>query len=98
MALADVTRLPRFSSNRLTIRFGELGIDRQSLRSITEGEDNLRGPLTPTRETEFSDDPARVVARSFFCAMPSSRAELAGALGGELFAVSIDSGLLETAG
>ena len=98
MALADATRLPRLAGNRLTIRFGELGINRQSLRSMTEGEDNLRGPLTPTRETEFSDDPARVVARSFFCATPSSRAELAGALGEELFAVSIDSGLLVRAG
>ena len=65
---------------------------------MTEGEDNLCGPLTATRETEFSDDPARVVARSFFCATPSSRAELAGALGEELLAVSMDSGLLETAG
>ncbi len=42
-------------------------IDAVFLRSMTEGADDLRTPLIPTREALYSDDPRAVAVRLSFC-------------------------------
>ena len=43
------------------------GLDANLLRRMTQGPDNLRTPLKPTRETALRDDPLAVAVRLFFC-------------------------------
>lgn len=45
------------------------GLDANLLRRMTHGPDNLRTPLTPTRETTLRDDPLAVAVRLFLCGL-----------------------------
>jgi SAM-dependent methyltransferase len=45
-------------------------IDAAFVRSLTEGADDLRAPLLPTREALHSDHPRAVAVRLFFCRIP----------------------------
>jgi methylase of polypeptide subunit release factors len=71
-------------------RFRELGIDAAALRRMTGRSDNLLAPLTPTRETLYSDSPAAIAVRCFFCGVPITDEEARRALGTE----ELDTALL----
>ena len=48
-------------------------IDAAFVRSLTEGADDLRAPLIPTREALYSDDPRAVAVRLFLLPRPGAR-------------------------
>jgi SAM-dependent methyltransferase len=77
----------------LRIRFQELGITREAIRQRTEGGDNLKGPLAPTRQTTFKDDSLSVAVRFFFCGSSETPIDLELALGPALFLAACDARL-----
>ena len=80
MSLIPVPVLDAESGKMLCDRFRQLGITRDFLRQLSEGEDNLRSPLQPTREALFRDDASAVVFRLFFCGKSLPKEEAAQAL------------------
>jgi SAM-dependent methyltransferase len=64
----------------------EAGLTRSFIRRMTERGDDLRSPLTPTREAIYTDDPAALLLRLFFCGHAIGRDELPEAFRGcEIF-------------
>lgn len=80
MALPDISRLDPSAGIALIEWLRAHQVDAAFLRSMTEGADDLRAPLMPTREALYSDDPRAVAVRLFFCRVPvPDAAELLGA-------------------
>lgn len=94
MPLPDISRLAREPVPTLAGRFRELGLDRDGIRQLTEGGDDLRTPLAPTRYALYSDEPPAVATRLFFCRQEVDRAEAYGALGPDLVDAALASGVL----
>jgi SAM-dependent methyltransferase len=82
----------------LTDRLRELGLTRAFIRGMTEGGDDLRSPLTPTRETVLSDEAPAVALRLLFCGQTVKETEARSALGDALLESAIDAGLLSEYG
>lgn len=94
MPLPDVSHLPLLRGTALTDRFRQLSLDRGLLAAWSERGDDLRHPLTPTREALYRDDEAAVVFRLFFCALPEPMEDALAALGTDLCEQSLAAGLL----
>ncbi|MGE5645195.1 MAG: methyltransferase [Acidobacteriota bacterium] len=94
MALPDSSRLSRNPGAPLTARFREIGLTREYVRRMTVGTDDLRNPLTASREAEFSDDRAALGLRLFFCAETLARDAAAECLGCAVLVAALDCGLL----
>jgi SAM-dependent methyltransferase len=62
--LPDLSHLPPLS---IVSDLRRLGVTWDFVRAHTLGIDDLRGPLTPTREARLSDAPAFAALRSVFC-------------------------------
>ena len=77
-----MTPLPgaSFPAHKLFEAFQQAGLTRARVRQLTRGKDNLRSPLTPTREGELSDERAAVLLRVFFCGVSEDLTTLSNAL------------------
>ena len=73
--LPGIARLTPTAGQALTDVLRDHTIDALLLRSMTEGPDDLRAPLSLTREALYSDDPRAVAIRLFFCRVPVSESE-----------------------
>jgi SAM-dependent methyltransferase len=93
MGLAPVPVPVPYLVASLRQRFEELGITREALRQRTEGGDDLKGSLTPTRQATFKDDSLSVAVRFFFCGSPETPVDLELVLGPTLFLAACDAGL-----
>ncbi len=94
VALPDVSRLSAGPGALLSTRFRSLGLTREYIRRMTEPGDDLRRPLTATREALFRDDAAAVAMRLFFCREMVTTGEAASALGAGLMDSALESGLV----
>ena len=95
VALPDVSRLSAGPGALLSARFRSLGLTRDFIRAMTGPGDDLRHPLTATREALFRDDAPAVALRLLFCRETVTAAEAASALGETLMESALDTGLLE---
>lgn len=77
-----------------SVDLNALGLTAGFVRNMTEGPDNLRSPLTPTREASLRDDPACLALRLLLCAEPLPRTEAAATLGRDLLDRLLARGIL----
>ena len=91
MPLPGISRLDRAPAPALAGRLRVLGLDRAGIRELTEGGDDLRTPLSPTRFARYSPDPAAVALRLLFCREEVERHEAEAALGAELCHAALDA-------
>jgi SAM-dependent methyltransferase len=92
--LPCIDRLTPEAGLALISRLRELAIDKVFIRSLTQGPDDLRGPLHPTRTALLSGDPRAIAIRLFFCGAPVDQAELGALLGSGLAGKLAAAGLL----
>ncbi|MDX1980090.1 MAG: methyltransferase [Bryobacteraceae bacterium] len=94
MALPCISRIHNVRDARFSQRLRDIGLNLPAIRGGTEPGDDLRSPLTPTRETLFSDAPPAIALRLLFCAVPVAEDEAGRALGDDLFHTLAEAGLL----
>lgn len=78
----------------LAARFREVGLTRRFIHAMTERGDDLRAPLSPTREASLAGDAASVLLNLFFCRRAVHRDAAEEALGSSLSEAAIENGLL----